>query len=140
MTSTDATAERPREYRPEWMLWVAKVVTEVTAPFVLASALLIVVALDTATSGTSAIVWGLIAAVFAAGVSFAFILRGARAGSWSTHHVNERERRPFVLGIALGSLLFGVLVLAAWNVVDGCDGPHDESNLRRRQPADRYHL
>lgn len=98
-----------------WAVRVARVITEVTAPAVLAGALLVVVALDTATSGTSAIAWGLLAALFAVAVPFAFILGGARRGVWSTHHVNERERRPFVLTVALGSLLVGVLVLAAWN-------------------------
>jgi hypothetical protein len=97
------------------MVRVARIVTEITAPAVLASALLVVVALDTAKSGTSAIAWGLVAALFAAGVPFAFIVRGARAGAWSTHHVNERERRPLVLAVALGSLLVGVVVLAGWN-------------------------
>jgi hypothetical protein len=82
---------------------------------VLASTLLVVVALDTATSGTSAVAWGLVAALFAAGLPFAFILRGVRAGTWSTHHVNERERRPLVLAVALGSLLVGVVVLTAVN-------------------------
>lgn len=98
-----------------WAVQVARVITEVTAPAVLAGALLVVVALDTATSGTSAIVWGLLAALFAVAVPFAFIVSGARRGVWSTHHVNERERRPFVLTVALVSLLIGVLVLAAWS-------------------------
>ncbi len=93
----------------------ARVVTELTAPAVLASALLVVVALDTAKSGTSALAWGLVAALFAAGIPLAFIVRGARAGAWSTHHVNERERRPRVLAVALASLVVGVVVLAAWN-------------------------
>jgi membrane-associated phospholipid phosphatase len=98
-----------------WAVRVARVITELTAPAVLAGALLVVVALDTATSGTAGIVWGLLAALFAVAVPFAFILSGARRGVWSTHHVNERERRPFVLTVALGSLLVGLMVLASWN-------------------------
>lgn len=115
MTSPESASRPLGGSRPAWVIRTAKVVTELTAPAVLASALLVVVALDTANLGTGAIAWGLVAALFAAGVPFAFILRGARAGAWSTHHVNERERRPFVLAVALGSLLVGVLVLAAWN-------------------------
>ena len=114
MTSPESTMPLSPSRRA-WLIRAARVVTEVTAPAVLASALLIVVALDTATSGTSAVAWGLVAALFAAGLPFAFILRGARAGEWSTHHVNERERRPLVLGVALGSLLVGVIVLATVN-------------------------
>jgi len=115
VTNSDRTTTPLPAARPASTVRAARIITEVTAPAVLASALLVVVALDTATSGTSAIAWGLLAALFAAGVPFAFILRGAWAGEWSTHHVNERERRPFVLAVALGSLLVGVIVLAAWN-------------------------
>jgi hypothetical protein len=114
MTSSESTMPLPAS-RPAWLTRAARIVTEVTAPAVLASALLVVVALDTATSGTSAVAWGLLAALFAAGLPFVFILRGARVGTWSTHHVNERERRPLVLAAALGSLLVGVVVLAALN-------------------------
>lgn len=115
MTSSEREAARPGATGSAALVKVAKIVTEVTAPAVLASALLVVVALDTAKSGTSAIAWGLVAALFAAGVPFAFIVRGARRGAWSTHHVNERERRPLVLAVALGSLLVGVVILAALN-------------------------
>jgi hypothetical protein len=115
VTNPEVPAKSLAAPRPASMVRVARIVTEATAPAVLASALLVVVALDTAKSGTSALAWGLVAALFAAGVPFAFIVRGARAGSWSTHHVNERERRPMVLAVALGSLLVGVVVLVAWN-------------------------
>jgi membrane-associated phospholipid phosphatase len=115
MTSSEPTVPRPAMPSRAWAVRVARVITELTAPAVLAGALLVVVALDTATSGTAGIVWGLLAALFAVAVPFAFILSGARRGVWSTHHVNERERRPFVLTVALGSLLVGLMVLASWN-------------------------
>jgi membrane-associated phospholipid phosphatase len=115
MTSSEPTVPRPAMPPRAWAVRVARVITELTAPAVLAGALLVVVALDTATSGTAGIVWGLLAALFAVAVPFAFILSGARRGVWSTHHVNERERRPFVLTVALGSLLVGLMVLASWN-------------------------
>ncbi len=94
---------------------VAKVVTEVTAPVVLASTLLIVVALRSAASRSDALLIGVVAAAFAAAIPFAFILRGARRGRWTSHHVDEREHRPLVLSVALGSLTLGLVVLTAWN-------------------------
>ena len=91
----------------------AQLITEVTAPVVLAATLLIAVALHSANSTSTAIATGVVAAVFAAAIPLTVILSGARRGRWSTHHVNEREHRPRVLAIALGSLAVGLVILTA---------------------------
>jgi hypothetical protein len=62
----------------------ARAVTEVLAPAVLVAVVSPLVAWHCGALG-----WGIAVAVFAAGVPFAFILRGVRRGSYDNRHVGD---------------------------------------------------
>jgi hypothetical protein len=79
---------------------VARLTTETFAPAVLVAVLLLVVGWEA--GGW----WGVPAAVFAAGIPMAYVLRGVRRGSLTNHHIPEREHRR-------GPLLFGIASIAA---------------------------
>lgn len=92
---------------------VAKVVTELSSPTVLAPALLVAVALDQwPARGVAALGWGLLAAFFAGALPLAFLKVGVRRGRWTDHHVDQREARIVPLGFALGSVVVGTVLLA----------------------------
>ena len=86
----------------------ARAVTEVLAPAVLVAVVSPLVAWHAGALG-----WGLLIAVFAAGVPFAFILRGVRRGSYDNHHVGDWRRRPLILLVAGASVLvlLGLMLL-----------------------------
>jgi membrane-associated phospholipid phosphatase len=75
-------------------------VTEVLAPAVLVAVVSPLVAWHAGAPG-----WGLALAVFAAGIPFAFILRGVRRGVYDDHHVGDWRRRPLILLVAGASVL-----------------------------------
>jgi len=78
----------------------ARAVTEVLAPAVLVAVVSPLVAWHSGALG-----WGLAVSVFAAGVPFAFILRGVRRGAYDNHHVGDWRRRPLILLVAGASVL-----------------------------------
>jgi hypothetical protein len=86
----------------------ARAVTEVLAPAVLVAVVSPLVAWHAGALG-----WGLLVAVFAAGVPFAFILRGVRRGNYDNHHVSDWRRRPLILLVAGASVLvlLGLMLL-----------------------------
>jgi membrane-associated phospholipid phosphatase len=78
---------------------LARIVTEVFAPAVLVAALLLLVGWQAGGSGW----WGVAAAVFAAGIPMAYVVRGVRRGRLGDdHHIPDRRLRR-------GPLLFGAL-------------------------------
>jgi membrane-associated phospholipid phosphatase len=77
---------------------LARIVTEVFAPGVLVAALLLLVGWQAGGSGW----WGVPAAVFAAGIPMAYVVRGVRRGHLGDHHIPDRRLRR-------GPLLFGAL-------------------------------
>jgi hypothetical protein len=85
---------------------VARLITETFAPAVLVAALLLVVGWEAGTRPGVSRWWGLPAAVFAAGIPMAYVLRGVRRGHLTNHHIPEREHRR-------GPLLFGIASIAA---------------------------
>jgi membrane-associated phospholipid phosphatase len=89
----------------------ARIVTEVFAPGVLVSVLLLAVGLHAA-GGPSGLLWGLLAALFASITPMAYILRGVRRGHWTDHHVTVREQRrvPLLVGLASVAVGLGLLV------------------------------
>ncbi|WP_240519521.1 hypothetical protein [Amycolatopsis antarctica] len=101
---------------------MAGIVTEVLAPWV------VIILLSTAMSAKATgfhawhtPLWALVVAVFSAGVPMAFIARGARRGTYDTHHVNNREARTVVFLVCLGSTAVGMVILllgsAPWTMV-----------------------
>lgn len=92
---------------------LARLVTELLAPANLVIGLLILVAWHSATSTAASLAWGLGAAAFAGALPLAYLLRGARQGRWQDHHVSEREKRPAVILVILGSVLVGTALMIA---------------------------
>ncbi|SES16989.1 hypothetical protein SAMN04487818_10877 [Actinokineospora terrae] len=91
---------------------VARVVSEVCSPAVVVLVLPLVVAWS-ATGGDVArtLLWGLEVALFSSVLPMVFIVRGARAGRWDTHHVRDREHRFVPLAVGLGSTAVGIAIL-----------------------------
>jgi hypothetical protein len=91
---------------------VARVVTEVFSPAVVVVLLPLAVAWRaTGYRVGPTIGWGLVVAVFSSVLPMAFIVRGARRGSWDGHHVRNREGRLVPLSLGLGSTAVGLAVL-----------------------------
>ena len=85
---------------------LARLLTEAFAPAVLIAVLLLVVGWQAGDQPGVSRWWGLPAAVFAAGIPMAYVLRGVRAGRLTSHHIPERAHRR-------GPLLFGMASVAA---------------------------
>ncbi|PPK66674.1 hypothetical protein V5P93_004711 [Actinokineospora auranticolor] len=99
---------------------LARVVTEVFSP----AAVVLVLPLAVAWSATGydlalTALWGLEVALFSSVLPMVFIIRGARAGRWDTHHVRDREHRLLPLGVGLLSTAVGIGILV-W-----ADAPRD---------------
>lgn len=92
---------------------VARVVTEVFAPAVLLTLLLVVVGWHAYGDRLVGVAWGLTAALFASVIPFAVILRGVRGGALTDHHIGRREQRRRPLLIGLGSVAVGLVALVA---------------------------
>lgn len=93
---------------------VAGVVTETTAPAILAVAGLLVVAIRSAGSGAGA-AWGGFAALLVTGIPLAYVAKGVRAGKWSDHHIAERTQRVVPLLIASASVAVAAVLLVLVN-------------------------
>jgi len=89
-----------------WQERVARLATETFAPAVLVAVLLLAVGWEAGAQPGVSRWWGLPAAVFAAGIPMAYVLRGVRRGRLTNHHIPEREHRR-------GPLLFGIASIAA---------------------------
>lgn len=92
---------------------LARLVTEALAPTHLVIALLLLVAWHSAPTTATRLAWGLGAAAFAGALPLAYLLRGVRQGRWQDHHVGEREKRPAVILVILGSVLTGTALMIA---------------------------
>jgi membrane-associated phospholipid phosphatase len=89
---------------------VAHVVTEATAPAILAVAGLLVVAIHSAGNGAGA-AWGGFAALLVTGVPLAYVAKGVKAGKWSDHHIADRTQRAVPLLIASASVAVAAVLL-----------------------------
>ncbi|MBG6182732.1 membrane-associated phospholipid phosphatase [Arthrobacter sp. CAN_A214] len=89
---------------------VAKVVTEVFAPAVLLSALLLIVSVHTA-GFARGIGSGLLAVLFVTGLPLVAVILMVRAGKVTDHHISNRRQRAPILCGSLVSIALGVWVL-----------------------------
>jgi len=90
----------------------AKLITEVLAP----SVVIVLLSLAMAWRATEyriwpALLWASVVATFSAALPMAFIVRGARAGRWDSHHVNDREGRALPLLVCFGSTAVGLTIM-----------------------------
>lgn len=92
---------------------VALAVAEVLAPAVLVAVGCIAFSLHSSPSLALGLLWAVIATVFCAAIPIWFMARGAKKGKWDGHHVRERSRRMLPLGVAVGSVIGGLVVLIA---------------------------
>ncbi|MEU8295958.1 phosphatase PAP2 family protein [Micromonospora sp. NPDC048909] len=99
--------------RPGPTLRLARLVTELTAPAVLVSVLMLIIGWHSARGGAHGLAWGLLATVFVSGIPFAYILGGVRRGRFTDHHVGLREQRRVPLLFGLCSVAAGLALLAA---------------------------
>ncbi|MEV4117528.1 phosphatase PAP2 family protein [Micromonospora sp. NPDC049645] len=103
---------RPVTTRPGPGLRIARLVTEVTAPAVLVSLLILTVSWHSARRPGQGLLWGLLATLFVTGIPFAYIVGGVRRGRLTDHHVGRREQRRVPLLVGLGSVAGGLALLA----------------------------
>jgi hypothetical protein len=94
----------------------AAVITEIFAP----SVVIVVLSLSMAWGATGqhlgqTLLWALVVATFSAGLPMVFIVRGARAGRYDTHHINNREARFVPVLVCLGSTAIGLTILLLGN-------------------------
>jgi membrane-associated phospholipid phosphatase len=99
--------------RPKRWQRLARLLTEVLAPAPIVATLLIVVAWHSAQTPTQALTAGLLAALFASIIPFAYIVRGVRRGQLTDHHVGIREQRRIPLLFGIASVIAGTNLLAA---------------------------
>lgn len=91
---------------------IARVVTELLSPAVVAVVLPIVVAWHgTGHSVPRTALWGLVVAVFYSALPMFFLIRGARRGRWDGHWVRDREHRLVPLLMCLACALAGLAIL-----------------------------
>ncbi|MFD6071148.1 hypothetical protein [Amycolatopsis lurida] len=93
---------------------VARIATEVLAPWVWVLGLPLVVAWKVTGHhlGETAL-WGLVVGVTGSLIPMAVIVRGARKGKWDSHHVTDRAGRLVPFAVCIGSLAAGFAVLIA---------------------------
>jgi len=84
---------------------LARALTEAFAPGLLVAVLLLVVGFHAGSQPGVSRWWGAPAALFAAGIPMAYVVRGVRRGRLTSHHIPEREHRR-------GPLLFGMVSVA----------------------------
>ncbi|PWR06335.1 phosphoesterase PA-phosphatase [Micromonospora acroterricola] len=102
---------RPVTARPGPGLRVARLVTELTAPAVLVSLLMVTVSWHSSRGTGRGLAWGLLATLFVTGIPFAYILGGVRRGRLTDHHIGRREQRRVPLLVGLGSVAAGLALL-----------------------------
>lgn len=91
---------------------VARLVTEVLAPPLLAGVLLLAVAVKTAPTPFAAVRWGLLGALFTSVLPFLYIRQGVRRRRFSDRHVGVRGQRPALLLLFIALVLLGTMLLA----------------------------
>ncbi|GAA2614252.1 hypothetical protein GCM10010399_51370 [Dactylosporangium fulvum] len=91
---------------------IARALTEIFAPAVLVSVLLVLLGLHSEPDRPArGLVLGVLAALFESVLPFLYILRGVRNGSLTDHHVGDHKQRRGPLLVGLGSIAVGFAVL-----------------------------
>lgn len=96
-------------------LRVARLVSELLSPPPILAVLALVVAWDSSPTPAMAVLWGGIAALSASVLPYALILRGVRRGRLSDNNISLREQRIRFGVVAMGSILLGLVLLAAFD-------------------------
>jgi hypothetical protein len=91
----------------------AILVTEVFSPMHLVPGLLLLVAWRSAPSHGEAVATGLVSALFASLLPFALLSYWVRRGRLADRRLRHRHQRPFMMIVALASIVFGLVLLLA---------------------------
>lgn len=89
----------------------ARIVTEVLAPAWVVAVLLVAVSARIAPSPATALKWGLLSALFASLLPFAWIVNEVRRRRLTDHHVSDRTQRAVPLLVGILSILLGLGLL-----------------------------
>lgn len=92
---------------------IARAVTELLAPAVLVSVLLVLLAVHGAPGVGRGLLLGVVAALFESVLPFLYILRGVRRGDLTDRHVGDHRQRRGPLLVGLASVTAGFVVLLA---------------------------
>jgi hypothetical protein len=111
MTDTDQLDPTPDSADRIGADRVARWITELFAPAVLATVMPIVVAVHASPTLWAAVGWSLTTTAFTAAVPFSIIWIGVRRGRLTDHHIGVREQRRTPLLVALASVIAGLFVL-----------------------------
>lgn len=90
---------------------LARLVTELFAPAVLVTVMLVALGWYSARDWLTGLAHGTVAAVFESVLPFAYIMRGVRAGQLTDHHIGVRNQRRGPLLVGLGSAIVGLVIL-----------------------------
>lgn len=105
MTTPGDTTGKPATRR------VARLVTEVLAPWVWVLGLPLAIGRHAAKTLGDALLWGLVVGITGSVIPMIVIIRGARRGKWDSHHVTNREGRVIPFTACIVSLGLGIPVL-----------------------------
>lgn len=95
---------------------LARVATEVLAPWVWVLGLPLVVAWQvTGHHLGETLLWGLIVGITGSLIPMAVIVRGAKQGKWDSHHVTNRAGRLIPFAACISSLAAGFVILLVGN-------------------------
>ncbi|MFD8496567.1 phosphatase PAP2 family protein [Amycolatopsis sp. NPDC059657] len=109
---------------------VARLATEVLAPWVWVLGLPLVVAWEvTGHHLGETLLWGLITGVTGSLIPMAVIVHGARQGKWDSHHVTDRAGRVIPFAACISSLAGGIVLLVIGNA------PHEMVSLAGAEMA-----
>ncbi|MFD7488283.1 hypothetical protein [Streptomyces mirabilis] len=99
MTTTDPAISAPDDRTAAHR--IARVITEAFAPGILFVVILLAVGWHSTRSltGTG---WGLLTALFCGIIPCGFIIRGARRGHWTDHHIKQHQQRTIPLVATMG--------------------------------------
>ncbi|MEV1285923.1 hypothetical protein [Micromonospora sp. NPDC049679] len=90
---------------------LARLVTEVLAPAVLAALMPLVIAVHATGDWITGVGWGALAILFCSAIPYAIIWLGVRRGQLTDHHIGVREQRRRPMALAVVSVVGGLVVL-----------------------------
>lgn len=94
---------------------LARVTTEVLAPWVVVLALPLSVAWQATHAVGSALLWGLLVSLTSSVIPMGVIVWGARTGRWDGHHVRDRTGRLVPFAALIASSAVGLTLLIAFD-------------------------
>ncbi|WP_442934119.1 phosphoesterase PA-phosphatase [Micromonospora sp. CPCC 205561] len=115
MSGVQDVTERPgrRAGRP-----VARAVTEVFAPALLAALMPVVVGLHGTSPVAAGLAWALVGSLFCSVIPNSLIWWGVRRGRLTDHHIGRREQRRRPLTYGLLSVLVGLALMIGFGAPD----------------------